>query len=324
MLVVVTGGAGFIGSATVELLAGSMDRLGVDKIVVVDDLSSGRHENLSHLLGSQVELVVADVANARSLEEKLAPHLRGYTGDLAFIHLAAVVSIVEARENPVRTLMVNVVGTGNVLELARRYDAERVVYASSVAVYGEPRSLPISEDHPTNPASLYGATKLMGEQLLWSYSREYGLSTIALRYFNVYGPRMRGGAYASVVHNFITALLEDRPPVVYGDGRQTRDFVYVYDVAEANILALQAGYQGPVNIGTGRETSILQLLETLQQITRKRIKPVHKPPRPGDVKRSVADTRRAREVLGWQPKTSLQEGLQKTVEWYLAYYKRRP
>ena len=224
----------------------------------------------------------------------------------------------EARREPLRAVAVNVLGTANALEAAVRLGARRFVYASSAAVYGglEP---PLREDLEPRPLGLYGETKLAGERLLWGYSREYGLSVVALRYFNVYGPGMRPGPYSGVVLRFVEALLSGGEPVVYGDGLQTRDFVYVGDVAEANLRALESRYVGPVNVGTGRETSILELYRLLCRITRPKggcPEPRFEPSRPGDVRRSAASTELAKRELGWRARTSLEEGLRKTVEYY--------
>ena len=255
------------------------------------------------------------------LWEKIS-HYMG-PGDVEYIvHLAAIVNVMEVYENPRRALDVNVRGTLNILELARRLDVDRLVYASSVAVYGEPKYLPIDEDHPTDPANLYGETKLMGERLLWHYARDYGLHPVALRFFNIYGPRMRPGPYAGVVYKFITALLEKKQPVIYGDGNQTRDFVYVGDAAEAVARALRASYSGPVNIGTGTETSIRRLYKTICSIIGYCPKPRYEPPRPGDVRRSRASIKLAMEKLGWNPVTSLEEELKKTIRYYTGRLER--
>jgi UDP-glucose 4-epimerase len=202
------------------------------------------------------------------------------------------------------------------LELSRKYCVKRLVFASSVAVYGEPQYLPIDEEHPKRPNNLYGLTKLFSEELLWLYRRDYDLRPVALRYFNVYGPKMRPGPYAGVIYKFITSMLRGERPVIYGDGRQTRDFVYVYDVAEANLRALKSRYVGALNIGTGRETSILDLYLKISDILGVKVEPLWEPPRPGDVRRSRARIELARESIGWSPKVTLEEGLKATIEYY--------
>lgn len=312
-VVLVTGGAGFIGSHVAETLA----LKGYD-VVVLDDFSSGSMDNLRGIQGGRVSVVRADVSEE---PQGLRERLRGLRpGDLeGVMHLAAVVSVEEARADPGRALRVNVMGTYSVLELARILDAGSFVLASSVAVYGEPRYLPLDEGHPLEPVNLYGETKLMAERILWSYTRDYGLRGAALRIFNVYGPRMRGGPYAGVVHRFITALLRGEAPVVYGDGEQTRDYVYIGDVVDAFIRALERRVTGPINIGSGRETSVNQLLELVCRLLSIRCpSPQRAPPRPGDVRRSRASTGKARELLGWRPKTTLEEGLLETISYYKA------
>lgn len=318
ILIIVTGGAGFIGSAVVEHLSKLVDRGEVSRVLIIDNLYSGKLENISSFVdGSRTLFAKIDISNYRELCEALSPYLREFRGDFGVVHLAAIVNIVEVYENPVLALRVNVGGTLNMLELVRKFDARRFVFASSVAVYGEPRYLPIDEEHPTEPLNLYGETKLMGERLVNLYARDYGLSTVSLRFFNVYGPRMREGAYASVVHNFIEALLRKRSPVIYGDGRQTRDFVFVYDVAEATVKALlDSRYVGALNIGSGVEVSILDLLKTIERIVGYEIPPRFEPPRRGDVRRSCANISKAKEVLRWSPRHSLEEGLKITVEYY--------
>ena len=311
--VIVTGGAGFIGSHTVEALV----KRGYG-VLVVDNLYSGSLSNLSLLYGSDrvwVELV--DIRDWDALLGSAKRHMRecGYRG---IIHLAAMINIVEVENNPWEALDTNVKGTLNVLELARRLGIERVVLASSVAVYGEPRYLPIDEKHPLAPVNLYGETKLMAERLLWLYARRYGLKPVALRYFNVYGPRMRPGPYAGVIHKFITTLLEGKTPIIYEDGEQTRDFVYVGDVAEANLRALESNYTGALNIGTGEETSINKLYQMICRIIGRCPNPLYTAPRPGDVGRSKASVEKAAEKLGWRPKTSLEKGLTETIKYYIS------
>ena len=311
MTVIVTGGAGFIGSHTVERLLSK----GYN-VVVIDNYYSGSPENLPQSDG-RLTILEIDVSDTDRMN-KITSLTR--KGDVeAIIHLAAIINIVEVDENPQRALDVNVKGTLNILELARKLEARRVVFASSTAVHGEPVYLPVDEDHPLNPANLYGETKLFSERLMNRYMRDYGLSTVSLRYFNVYGPRMRPGPYAGVVLSFIQALLKGDTPVIYGTGEQTRDFVYVGDVAEANVRAIESSYTGPVEIGSGVETSINELYRMICGIVGRCPEPRRMPPRPGDVSRSVASIKLARRVLNWQPMVSLEEGLRYTVK----YYKKR-
>ena len=302
MKVIVTGGAGFIGSHVVDAII----RRGLE-VVVFDDLSTGDLRNVP----AGVAFVRGDVSRPEELE-RVKEHVKG--DETAIAHLAALVSVPEAMERPSRAFEVNVMGTVNVMELARRLDSY-VVIASSAAVYGDPPSLPVRESDPTRPLSTYGASKLAAEAAVLAMAREWGLRASALRLFNVYGPRMRPGPYAGVVLRFLTAALQGATPEVYGDGMNTRDFVYVTDAAEAFALAIERGAVGVFNVGTGRETSVLELLELVSRITGVQLRPAFRPPRPGDIRRSVADIRLAREQLGWSPRVTLEEGLRLTYEW---------
>lgn len=298
-VVLVTGGAGFIGGHTARLL---LER-GYD-VVVLDNLYSGSRGNVPE----GAELVVGDVAD----RDVLGRALRGVD---RVVHLAAVVSVDEAREDPWGAVRANVLGTLNVLEQSYRHGVGRVVYASSCAVYGEQEVLPITEEAPLRPTSIYGASKLSGEALVHAYREEKGLPTVALRYFNVYGPGMRGGPYAGVIYKFLTAALRGEPLTIYGDGGQTRDFVYVEDVARANLAALESGAGGAFNIGTGASVTINELARMVLEATGSRSPVVHVGPRPGDIRHSRASIARARRLLGWEPLTDLRMGLEKTVEW---------
>ena len=305
MRLLITGGAGFIGSYTVEE---ALER--GYSVLVVDNLSSGSLENLSGVVGNErVELATIDIR----LREKLEEAAKGID---SIIHLAAVVSVEEALARPRETVEVNVLGTLNVLEIARKLDVEKFVYASSVAVYGEPKSLPITEDHLRDPANLYGCTKLAGELLVESYSRDYGLRSVVLRYFNVYGPRMKRGPYAGVVYKFMEAALLGRSPVIYGDGEQTRDFVYVEDVAKANLIAIEKNIFGCYNVGTGQGTRIIELAQKIRQMTNSKRDIIYGPERKGDIYKSVADIRKIVSEFGWRPTYSLDYGLKKTIEYY--------
>ncbi len=308
MSVVVTGGAGFIGSHTAVLLASRGYR-----VVVVDDYSSP--SPLSKCLEGVggIKLRRADIADYESLVEII----RGEGGVEAIIHLAAIVSVEEGLKRPLEVYRVNALGTLSVLEASIKTGVGRVVVASSAAVYGEPRYLPIKEDHPLAPTNLYGESKHAAENLVALYNRMYGVSATVLRYFNVYGPGMRPGPYAGVIYRFAEALLERRPPTIYGHGYQTRDFIYVGDVAEANAAALRAKVAGVFNIGSGVETSINKLYSFLCTATRLGDcpSPVYRAPRPGDVERSLASIERARRVLGWKPRVGLVEGLRRVLEW---------
>ena len=307
--VLVTGAAGFIGSWTVEELV----REGY-YVVGVDDLSDGSLSRLNSVMGCRsFQFIKASVCDWETM--------MSICRDVdAVIHLAAKVSVEEAHLNPKLAFKVNVEGTLVLLEASRKGSVERFVYASSVAVYGEPRSLPVSEDHPLKPVNVYGATKAAAESLVHSYHTSYGLSTVALRYFNVYGPRMKRGYYAGVVAKFIERVLSNKPPVIFGDGNQTRDFIYVRDVVRANILALKSKCTGAFNIGTGVQTSINRLCNMILKLMgREDLKPIYDKPRPGDVRFSQADIGRAVRELGWKPEYSLERGLRETISYYVKH-----
>jgi len=225
-----------------------------------------------------------------------------------------VVSLDEVNKDPILAVKTNVQGTLNLLEITRRFDIDKFLYASSVAVYGEPIKLPIESDHPTQPANLYGLTKLMGEQLALQYSEEYGIKATSLRYFNAYGPRMHGGQYAGVIHKFITKMLRNENPPIFDDGSQTRDFVYVEDVAEANVKALFSKTTGVFNIGTGKPTTIKQLANIMNIANTKA--PLEYRPRPkGDPFGGYAETTLMKKLMEWEPKIQLKEGVKRYYNW---------
>jgi len=305
--ILVTGGAGFIGSWTVEKLISKGYR-----VVVLDNLLYGSIDNLSKVL-NDIVFINGDIRDS-GLLDKLFKKYRFY----GVIHLAALVSVDEVSRKPSEGYSINVYGTFSLLEMSRKYDVERFVYASSAAIYGDPLSLPISEDHPLYPKSLYGATKLAGEVLVNSYSLNYGLSTISLRYFNVYGPRMKSGPYAGVIHVFIHNVIHNRPLTIYGDGLQTRDFIYVEDVAEANLLALESDVTGSYNIGSGSNISIKDLAyKILRLMGREDLEIVYDKPRIGDIRHSLADISKATKLLGWKPRIGFEEGLKRTIKYYV-------
>ncbi len=300
----VTGGAGFIGSHLVDrlLLEGWSVR-------VIDDFSSGRVENLADAR-ARVELVQGDLCD----QETLAQVTEGI--DVVF-HQGAVPSVPRSVEEPLRTNHVNVTGTLLVLEQARRAGVRRVVYAASSSAYGDAPELPKVESMPPRPRSPYALQKYAGEVYCRLYHELYGMETVALRYFNVFGPRQDPASeYAAVVPRFVEACLAGRAACVYGDGEQTRDFTFVEDAVRANLLAAQAP-KAPgqvVNVAGGKRVSLNQLLGEIQDLTGTGLEPVHQAPRPGDVRDSLADLRRAREALGFEPSVSLRDGLRRTIE----------
>lgn len=298
----VTGGAGFIGSHVVDALV----RRG-DRVTVVDDLSSGRRENLAGALQRGAVLHVADVRDAGSLAEIFAVA----RPELVF-HLAAQMDVRYSVEHPAKDAQSNVLGTIEVLEAARSAGARRMVNASTGGgLYGDASVVPTPEDRPIRPLAPYGQSKYAAEGYCELYTRLHGLSTASLRYGNVYGPRQDVHGEAGVVAIFCGALLDGRRPTVFGDGRQTRDWVYVSDVVRANLLAAESALTGPVNIGHGRETSVLELLDLLDEVSDLTTLrgPDFAPERAGEVRRSCLDVTRARGELRWEPRVPLREGL---------------
>jgi UDP-glucose 4-epimerase len=314
-LYVVTGGAGFIGSHLVDALIGRGDR-----VRVVDDLSSGRLENLPRERvgdpgsGTAIELHRADVAERQAVRTAL----RGASG---VFHEAAQVSVPASMRDPEKSYRVNVMGTLNVLEAARAEGVGKVVFAASSAAYGDVATLPKREDMPPRPLSPYAAGKLAGESMLATWSRAFGLETVALRYFNVYGPRQADDSpYSGVIAQFLRRILAGRAPTIFGDGEQSRDFVFVADVVRANLLAMERPLEAGavINIGTGNRVTIRSLARTLARLADSAVEPVHEPAREGDVLHSLASIERARSWLGFQPSVELEEGLRRTLDWYRA------
>jgi UDP-glucose 4-epimerase len=304
--VLVTGGAGFIGSHTVDKLLD--EGLGV---VVLDNLRSGNLENLKpHIGEGNCRFVQGDVRDF------------GLVKDLVrdvdcVVHSAALISVPESIKNPVLTNDVNVNGALNLLKACVDFDVKRFVYASSCAVYGNAESLPIKEACPARPESPYGVSKLVAENYARKYHEDFGLETVCLRYFNVYGPRQVYSDYSGVITQFISRLAKGLPLVIFGDGEQTRDFVHVQDVVEANMLALKnGGVAGETfNIGTGVATTINQLANILLEVAdKKHLKLNHSKPRRGDINHSVADISKAKAQLDYNPKVSLKEGLEELIK----------
>ncbi|RLE63490.1 MAG: nucleoside-diphosphate sugar epimerase [Thermoprotei archaeon] len=301
-MIVVTGGAGFIGYHTVKRLI----KEGLD-VSVIDNLHSAIA--LEELKKYEIKLNVVDIRDLDKLKTLMKD-------TEAVLHLAALIDVEESLRNPYLYHQVNVCGTVNILEIARTYDIDKIILASSAAVYGEPSKIPISENSPLRPISPYGLSKVIAERYCKMYHELYGLNVLILRYFNVYG-EYQSSEYAGVITKFIERILERKPPVIYGDGRQTRDFVYVNDVVSANLLALKSTIDfGIFNIGTGRAISINELASMLIEMVGLKLKPVYLPPRPGDIPHSVADISHAREVLKYHPRTSLRDGLRRVLEWY--------
>ena len=303
MKVLVTGGAGFIGSHIVDRLLKAGHQ-----VAVVDDLSTGRRE----FVDPRATLHVADVRTPR-----LAEVFEAERAD-AVIHLAAQAEVRRSVEDPALDAAINIGGTLNLLLCCRRYEVGRVVYSSTGgAVYGDTTVLPTPEDQPKRPASPYGISKLVAEHYLACWGALYGVGGIALRYANVFGPRQNPMGEAGVVAIFSHRILHREPITINGDGEQTRDYVYVEDVAEANLRALErTDVSGPVNIGTGVETSVNALLKRLEAAAGVTAEARHGPAKPGEQHRSVLDASAAKRVLGWTPHVTLDEGLRRTVSYF--------
>jgi UDP-glucose 4-epimerase len=302
MKIVVTGGAGFIGSNIADAY---IDR--GHEVHIIDNFSTGQmvHVNRKAILH---QLDITDAA-AVSLIERLRPDLLS--------HHAAQMDVRHSVADPAYDARVNILGFINMLEACKRAGVKKVLFASSGgAVYGEQDMFPAPEDHPTRPASPYGVSKRAGELYLSYYREAFGLPYIALRYANVYGPRQSAKGEAGVVAIFVTALLAGKAPVINGDGRQTRDYVYVGDVVAANLAALECPYVGPVNIGTGVETDVVEIFDQLRSAAGQTVEAVHGPAKVGEQRRSSLDTRLASQVLGWKPEVALADGLRRTAAYY--------
>ncbi len=320
-LYVVTGGAGFIGSHLVAALVARGDR-----VRVLDDLSSGERANLEPHLeplgrtrrggergsGAPVELVVGDVTDPAALRG-LCEGARGV------FHEAAQVSVPRSIEDPERSFEVNALGTLRVLEAARAAGTERVVFAASSAAYGNAESLPKTEEMPPAPLSPYAAGKLAAEQLLRVWGEVWGMRTVSLRYFNVFGPRQRDDSpYTGVIAIFARALLEGRAPTIHGDGEQSRDFTYVDNAVQANLLAMDADVApGRVyNVGGGERITINELVAAMAELAGARVEPVYRATRAGDVRHSLASLERIGTELGYAPRVDWRTGLERTLAWY--------
>ena len=302
----VSGGAGFIGSNIVHELV----RRGAS-VRVLDDLSTGRMENLAGV-EDRIEFVRGSITDLDVARQAVR-------GADYVLHQAALASVQRSVQDPLASNEVNVRGALNMLVAARDAGVRRFVFASSSSVYGESEELPKREDMPAEPISPYGVSKLAGEAYCRAFHQVYGMPTVALRYFNVFGPRQDPKSeYAAVIPLFVNALLDGRQPTIFGDGLQSRDFSYVSNVVDANLLACQAeGAVGQVfNVACGRQHSLLDLLDVLNGLVGTKIEPIFGPPRLGDIKHSLADIGNARRLMGYEPRVGFHEGLALTVMWY--------
>jgi nucleoside-diphosphate-sugar epimerase len=302
----VTGGAGFIGSNIVgELLQRG------EQVRVLDNFATGRRENLQEFI-SKIELIEGDLRSYHIVREAV-------DGVDIILHQGALPSVPRSINDPITTNQVNVEGTLNILEAARDAKVKRVVFASSSSIYGDSEKLPKQEDMIPNPLSPYAVSKLAGEKYCQVFARIYNLHTTALRYFNVFGPRQDPTSqYSAVIPRFIQAVLQDRSPLIYGDGKQSRDFTFVRNVIEANILASQLDSPpGMVfNCACHERIDLNQLVETINKLLGKKVKPENAAARPGDVIHSFADIERISKYLHYKPLIYFEEGLGRTIEWY--------
>jgi len=305
MKVLVTGGAGFIGSHLVEELAKDYD------VVIVDDLSTGRLENIDNLITKKnVKFVKGNITELALLKEVIR--------DIDYVfHQAAIPSVLKSIENPLAVNNANINGTLNVLIASRDAGVKKVIYASSSAVYGDSPELTRREDTKPDPLSPYAVTKIAGEYYCKVFYEMYGLKTVSLRYFNVFGPRQDPKSdYAAVIPKFISSMLQDKPPTIYGDGEQSRDFVYVKDVVQANILACRKNAGGVFNVACGERITVNELVSEINKILNKKIAPVYVSPKKGDIRHSLADITKAKKILGYEPKYDLEDGLKESIKWF--------
>lgn len=305
MKYLVTGGAGFIGSHIARHLV-----MQGEDVTVLDNFSTGKRENISDLPVSLIEGDIVDMECVRKAVKGV---------DIVF-HQAALSSVGRSMEDPASTHLVNTTGTLNVLEASRQEGVRRVVFASSSSVYGNTETLPKHEKMVPSPISPYAISKLIGEMYCKAYSEQFGLETVALRYFNVFGPRQDVNSdYAAVIPKFADALLNGERPIIYGDGEQTRDFTYVGNVVQANIAASQAHFTAGsvINVACGQRCGLNKLLLMIEGILDIDVQPIFTETRQGDVKHSLASIDVAAKVLGYQPQVGLEEGLKSTIDWYV-------
>ena len=308
MKILITGGAGFIGSHVGDLLIENNY-----EVAIVDNLSTGKLENIN----PKAVFYKCDTRDREIFKiiEEVKPQI--------IIHKAAQLSVRNSVEDPVNDADINIIGGLNVLEACRKLKVEKVIFASSGGVvYGEQQYFPADENHPTKPISPYGVAKLTFEKYLYYYNYTFGLKYTALRYANIYGPRQDPYGEAGVVAIFSKKLLSNEQPVINGDGKQTRDYVYVKDVAAANMAAVRSDFTGEINIGTGVETDVNKLFDILKSAAgQKELKEVHAPAKEGEQTRSVLSYKKAKEILGWEPKMELKMGLAQTYNWFKEFSK---
>ena len=305
MKILVTGGAGFIGSHLVDLLLTQNHQ-----VVVLDNLSTGKLDNLP-AASDALQIEVGDICSTQTVD-------RAISGCDAIVHLAAVASVQASVEDPCATHQVNLVGTLNLLEAARKNNIKRFVYASSAAVYGNTEEIPVAECTRLKPLTPYAADKLAGEYYIDFYRRQYGLKPIIFRFFNIFGPRQDPSSpYSGVISIFLQRAIDGQPVNVFGDGEQTRDFVYVTDLVRLleQAVSTSKNITEPMNVGNSEQTSLNQLLAAIQEFSEKQLEINYYAPRPGDIRHSCADNRRVKEQMSYRREYSVAEGLKHTWEW---------
>ena len=311
MKILITGGAGFIGSYLCEKYT-----LEKHTVLCLDNFLSGNLLNVRHLLDYRnFKLIKGDVKDFDLLERIIRDV------DVVF-HLAAQIHVDRSYVEPRLTYEINVMGTQNILEVARIYDVKKLIHTSTSEVYGSAQYVPIDEKHPLDAPHPYGASKIAADRMCNAYVQTYGMNISIPRFFNIFGPRQRDIGYGGVISIFTRRVLNNIPPVIYGDGRQTRDYTYIEDAIRAFDLVLNHESRlEPINIGSGKEVSIIDLADMIIDLCGKKgeIKPVNVEPRIGEVKQLIADARKAKEILGWKPKYDLKEGLKAFIQWYKNY-----
>ncbi len=303
MKVLITGGAGFIGSNVAD---GLLEKK--HKVVIVDDLSNGKKENIP----GKARFYRCDIRS-----KKLSGIFKAEKPEIV-IHNAAQLSVRVSVENPLMDADINVIGGLNVIQACHTHNVNKIIFASSGGtVYGEQKYFPADEEHPTRPISPYGVAKLATENYLYYFYKTYGLKYISLRYGNIYGPRQDPYGEAGVVAIFSSKIIKESSPIINGDGLQTRDYVYVGDVVDVNIRAIESDFTGSLNIGTGKETTVMELFKILREVSGESgIEEVHGPAREGEQRRSQLSYGLAKKILGWQPEITLEEGLKSTYNWF--------
>ena len=311
MKILITGGAGFIGSHLCEKYTKEGHT-----VLCLDNFMNGNLINIRHLLNYRnFKLINGDIRDFDLLEKIMRDV------DVVF-HLAAQIHVDRSIIEPKLTYEINVLGTQNILEVARMYDVEKIIHASTSEVYGSAQYAPMDEKHPLNAPHPYGASKIAADRMCYSYIQTYGMNICIMRPFNIFGPKQKDSGYGGVISLFTKRVLSNMPPIIYGDGEQTRDYTYIDDIVDAYDLILNnKPIREPINFGTGKEIKIIDLANKIIELCGKRgnIKPVHVEPRPGEVQRLIADISKAKEILGWEPNYTIEEGLKKFIDWYKSF-----